>query len=154
MQGRNIATEELKELIRGLTDGLDLWDDDNDWRFLDGHFYLPSEQETMTVIAAHRQATADKGLVLVSDRGEGYDCDDYTKSLFGFVPDFAEGKKLQVQHSVCIGMAIGVFGWMDGLHSCNWVFLSDGRFKWIEPQTGHLHNLPECMPYSLRFLIV
>jgi hypothetical protein len=153
MQGRNIATEDLKELIRGLTDGLGLWDDDNDWLFQDGQFYLPSEQETTTLIAAHRQATANKGLVFVSDRGEGYDCDDYTRSLYGFVPDFAE-EHWQVEHSVCIGMAVGVFGWMDGLHSCNWVYLSNGLFKWIEPQTGRFHNLEECEPNSLTFLIV
>jgi hypothetical protein len=153
MQGRNIDTEDLKELIRELTDGLDLWDDDNDWLFQDGHFYLPSEQETRTLIDAHRLASAEKGLILVSARGEGYDCDDYTKSLYGFVPDFA-AKHWQVEHSVCIGMAVGVFGWMAGLHSCNWVFLSNGLFKWIEPQTGHFHNLEECEPYTLRFLIV
>ena len=68
MQGRNIDTEDLKESIRGLTDGLDLWDDDNDWLFQDAHFYLPSEQETRTLIDAHRLASAEKGLILVSAR--------------------------------------------------------------------------------------
>ena len=116
------------------------------------NFIYPANK-TRTLIAAHRQASAGKGLILASDRGEGYDCDDYTKSLYGFVPDFAKSH-WQVKHSVCIGMAVGVFGWMAGLHSCNWVFLSDGRFMWIEPQTGHFHNLEKCEPNSLRFLIV
>jgi hypothetical protein len=152
MQGRNIATGDLQKLLRKETSGL--WNHNyKKSEFLDANFYLPSEEETIILIAAHQQATADKGLILVSDRGEGYDCDDYSKSLYGFVPDFAQGH-WQVEHSVCIGMAIGVFGWMDGLHSCNWVFLSDGGLRWIEPQTGSFHDVSECVAFQLRFLIV
>ena len=152
MQGSDMATGDLKNLLRKETKGL--WNDNNKQSlFQDASFYLPTEQETMTLIAAHQQASAEGGLVLVSGRGEGYDCDDYTRSLYGFAADFAENN-WQVEHSVCIGMAVGVFGWMDGLHSCNWVYLSDGGLKWIEPQTGALHEVNECEASTLRTLIV
>ncbi|MHB9072579.1 MAG: hypothetical protein ACYC6G_03560 [Desulfobaccales bacterium] len=151
MEGRNISTEDLKELISDLTDGL--WDDDNkNWIFQDAQFYLPSKAETTALIAAHQQATAKGGLAAVTTLGEGYDCDDFTRSLYGFAVDYA-AKNWHVKHSVCIGMAVGVFGWMDGLHSCNWVFLSDGVLKWIEPQNGAFHDAGECVALTLRNLI-
>jgi hypothetical protein len=153
VEGRDITTEDLKKLLRKETKGL--WNPNSKQAtFQDAQFYLPSEAETMALIDAHQQANVQGGLILVSDRGEGYDCDDYTKSLYGFVPDFA-AKNWDVKHSVCIGMAIGIFRWMTSeLHSCNWVYLSDGGLKWIEPQTGSLHEVDECVAFTLRNLIV
>lgn len=153
MDGSYMATEDLKKLLRQETEGL--WDDNNKQSlFQDAQFYLPSEAETLALIAAYQQATAQGGLVGVTTLGEGRDCDDFTRSLYGFATDYA-AKNWRVEHSVCIGMAVGVFGWMTNeLHSCNWVYLSDGGLKWIEPQTGSFHDVDECVAYTLRDLIV
>ena len=153
MEGNYITTADLKNQLRQQTQGL--WDDNHKQAlFQDAQFYLPSAAEAEALIAAHQQATASEGLVAVTALGEGHDCDDFTRSLYGFAADFA-AQNWQVDHSVCLGMAVGVFGWMvRELHSCNWVFLSDGGLKWIEPQTGALHDANECVALTLRNLIV
>jgi hypothetical protein len=150
MDGSYMATEDLKKQLRQETRGL--WDDNyKQSSFQDAQFYLPSEAETLALIAAHKQAAAAMGLFRA--QGEGYDCDDFTRSLYGFATDFA-ARNWELEHSICLGMAVGDFGWMEGLHSCNWVYLSDGGLKWIEPQTGALHDVDECVASTLRNLIV
>lgn len=114
--------------------------------FADSGYYLPSINEMQSFINRH-PITSNIYL------GEGFDCDDYTFVFKGNMSLFTRDT-LQIEYSVCVGIAWGYFTWRPEFHAVNWFLDNGGTLRWIEPQDGNLYGIDECKPKSLELLIV
>ena len=105
--------------------------------FADTRYYLMDLQATRKYLKrihiSHRQ-----------DLGEGFDCDDFAYVLKGRMCLYGRDK-LNVQHSLCIGIAWGYFKWVPNKnHAVNWMIDTSRKFHWIEPQDRTIHPAEEC----------
>lgn len=86
-----------------------------------------------------------------TDRGEAFDCEDYSLAFAGMVRAFA-AKMLPSRFSIAVGIAMGHFSWSgDARHVCNWCLVrasptaSEATFTYLEPQVN-----PDTQPHWFR----
>lgn len=146
---RYIETDDLKEKLANVTH--DYWVRASDdriiskyWNFADEAYYLPVYGEILGIVKANKVKKPK-----VSN--ESFDCDDFSFALKGKICEFTRDN-LNVEHSMCFGIAWGTFDWADGYHCCNWVFDSDRTFWWVEPRDRKFHPIEECE--ELKLLLV
>lgn len=103
----------------------------------DGTFYLPAVVEVQAILAASE-----------SDRrswmAERFDCDDFAYVLKAEMSVHAY-EHAGLKFGLCVGMAWGIFDWVNGMHAVNWFIANDGDLRFIEPQGDVIHDASHCL---------
>lgn len=143
LQGQIVTTSVIKNRLGKLLSGY--WLTKYYAGFSDASYYLPSLNELQLFINTH-PITSNIYL------GEGFDCDDFTFVFKGNMSLFTRDQ-LQLNYSVCVGIAWGYFSWRNEFHAVNWFLDKDFELRWVEPQDGSIYQINQCKSKSLELLI-
>ena len=146
MPGVTVTTAQIKNRVGNLLS--DYWEGQKHYSgFSDERFYLPTLDEIQTFVTS-----PSNRIRRPASFSETFDCDDFSFVFKGNICLFTRDR-LNIQHSICVGIVWAKFNWTAGPHACNWVLTSDQTLRWIEPQDQPLHRLSDCRKSSIRFLV-
>lgn len=143
--GQLIQVSEFKEIIKPKIRGFWASGKDNFIGFSDREYFLPSNDEIKDFIAFNDSKIVEDFIP------DTFDCDDYSFTTRGNSSKYFN-EKFSMTGSFALGIAWGVFGWINEFHATNWIVNENKEFFWYEPQGHKLFQVNSCRKGLRLFL--